>query len=435
MHSKTFSVFHIASILFFSQCLHGQSMLWRISGNTLTKPSYLYGTIHIKDKRVFILSDSVYTAQASCEKTVLELDLNPETQYELSRLMRLRNGKTLQDFYTQDELKHIDEILSDKAGLSIDMFMKLHPVALLTVMADSYFPTDMPYSLDEFFHKEAVRLGKKVVGLETIEEQYSAIQSIAPSDIFTYLTDTATNEQLAEPMISAYLQADFSALSQLMVQDSLMLAYSEALLIKRNTIMAKRIDSLLQESTCFIGIGAGHLKAENGVVDLLLEKGYAVEPVFSSFAKSPTTDSTIKWTSIENELYTCEFPEDHNEMSMAHMMPDAHSHTRALVASISSKNIELFLLDLSANEQAISEEQIYTTIEETASVFKGTITEKETVDHSRYKSIYATIALGKAGTIRQRHIFWDNNYVLLQSISIDKGNIATERFFNSFEIK
>lgn len=435
MHSKTYSVLHIASILFFSQYLHGQSMLWRISGNVLTEPSYLYGTIHIKDKRVFILSDSVYNAQATCKKTVLELDLNAETQFELSRLMRLRNGKSLKDFYSKDQLEQIDEVLNSKAGMSVDMFMKLHPVALLTVMADSYFPTDMPYSLDEFFHKEAVRLGKDVVGLETIEEQYSAIQSISPSDIFTYLTDTTTNEQIAEPMISAYLQADFTALRDLMVQDSLMLTYSEELLIKRNTIMADRIDSLVQESTCFIGIGAGHLKAENGVVDLLIDKGYSVDPVFSSFAQKPVIDSTIEWTYINNELYKCLFPKAYNEMSMAGLMPEAQNQANALIASITSSNTELFLLDLSANADGISEDQIYATIDETASAFKGTIIERITIEEEKFTAVNAVVMLGKEGELRQRHIFWDNKYVLLQSISTGLDSTLTETYFNSFEIK
>ena len=36
------------------------TLLWKISGNGLTKPSYLFGTMHLQDKRIFNLGDSFY---------------------------------------------------------------------------------------------------------------------------------------------------------------------------------------------------------------------------------------------------------------------------------------------------------------------------------------------------------------------------------------
>ena len=36
------------------------ALLWEITGNGLTKPSYLFGTMHVSSKLVFHLSDSFY---------------------------------------------------------------------------------------------------------------------------------------------------------------------------------------------------------------------------------------------------------------------------------------------------------------------------------------------------------------------------------------
>ena len=55
---------------FFLYCLtaYGQkatsnnTLLWRISGKGLNAPSYLYGTIHLTDKKIFHLGDSLYAA-------------------------------------------------------------------------------------------------------------------------------------------------------------------------------------------------------------------------------------------------------------------------------------------------------------------------------------------------------------------------------------
>lgn len=52
------------------------SLLWRITGNGLKRPSYLYGTIHITDERVFQLGDSLYAAIENAEG--LAIEVNPE---------------------------------------------------------------------------------------------------------------------------------------------------------------------------------------------------------------------------------------------------------------------------------------------------------------------------------------------------------------------
>jgi uncharacterized protein YbaP (TraB family) len=52
------------------------SLLWEITGNGLSKPSYLFGTMHVSNKMVFHLSDSFYHAIKSTDAVALEL--NPD---------------------------------------------------------------------------------------------------------------------------------------------------------------------------------------------------------------------------------------------------------------------------------------------------------------------------------------------------------------------
>src|SRR5258707_2035614 len=69
------------------------SLLWEISGNGLSKPSYLFGTMHISDKLVFHLGDSFYNAIKGVD--VVALETNPETwqdDYSKSVLFRGRSG-------------------------------------------------------------------------------------------------------------------------------------------------------------------------------------------------------------------------------------------------------------------------------------------------------------------------------------------------------
>jgi uncharacterized protein YbaP (TraB family) len=67
------------------------SLLWEITGNGLTKPSYLFGTMHVSSKLVFHLSDSFYYAIKSVDAVALEL--NPETwQAQMVSLDKMKAG-------------------------------------------------------------------------------------------------------------------------------------------------------------------------------------------------------------------------------------------------------------------------------------------------------------------------------------------------------
>src|ERR1700680_1844377 len=50
------------------------TLLWEITGNGLSKPSYLFGTMHVSSKMVFHLSDSFYLGIKNSDVVALELD-------------------------------------------------------------------------------------------------------------------------------------------------------------------------------------------------------------------------------------------------------------------------------------------------------------------------------------------------------------------------
>lgn len=278
MLARIAKLINISALLLIGNTGYSQSLLWRISGAE-AGPSYLFGTIHIKDKRVFELSDSVLLAQERCSSTVLELDLSSQTNADIAQLMLLPHGRTLADIYSAGELAQIEDIIHSRTGMSMQSFMHLKPVALLSLVAESYFSTDMPYSLDEHLQKRAQTLGKPVIGLETVTEQFTALASISHSIIYDYLTDTASTEQLMLPMLSAYLSADLVQLSALMAQDSLMVTYNNELVVRRNHKMAERISPIIKSQSSFIAVGAGHLAGDEGLIALLRQQGYQIEPV------------------------------------------------------------------------------------------------------------------------------------------------------------
>ena len=52
-----------------------------------------------------------------------------------------------------------------------------------------------------------------------------------------------------------------------------------ALLDNRNIQWAEILPEKMQEAPAFIAVGALHLPGDNGVINLLRQKGYQVEPI------------------------------------------------------------------------------------------------------------------------------------------------------------
>src|SRR5688500_10742390 len=50
------------------------TLLWRISGKGLSKPSYLFGTMHLADRRLFHFSDSLYHYLEKADGYAMEVD-------------------------------------------------------------------------------------------------------------------------------------------------------------------------------------------------------------------------------------------------------------------------------------------------------------------------------------------------------------------------
>ena len=53
----------------------------------------------------------------------------------------------------------------------------------------------------------------------------------------------------------------------------------EKLVDKRNHNWIPKLKEIIQQKSCFIAIGAGHLGGENGLIKLLQLQGFTVEPI------------------------------------------------------------------------------------------------------------------------------------------------------------
>lgn len=232
-------------------------LLWQISGKGLKKPSYLFGSYHSNDPRVFHMSDSTYSALYQAEAIVLETDI-----YQL--------------FLDYD-------MRTKEVSLKFDSNGK--PFTSSNKATETRYGSEdgRPQFLDLYFQQIAYNSGKKFYPLEKIEDQLEALE-------FVYDRSNAQKslEQLKivqDNMMTAYLRGDIDYLRNLIQHEmNESKASFERLIIKRNYVMADGIDSLAKKNSLFIAIGAGHLAGDEGVIQLLRKKGFQVRQVAATYS-------------------------------------------------------------------------------------------------------------------------------------------------------
>jgi uncharacterized protein YbaP (TraB family) len=268
-------------------CLHvpafSQSLLWKISGNGLAKCTYVYGTIHIKDKRVFAWKDLIYSKIDECDHFVAEIDLNPENLMHAASLLMLPEGKTLRDIFTADEYELIRNKVRDCSGYELSLFDRIKPAALIALCLPGNPKNDLEATVDEMLYRYAVSKGKEVTGIETIAEQAAMMDIIPNNYVYAYFKEYDKQAGEIEKLISLYQSARLDSLLVLLEEGETGALLIDDLLIFRNQRMVERLLPVINEHSAFIAIGAGHLPGQQGVLQLLRSNGYFVEPVPFTF--------------------------------------------------------------------------------------------------------------------------------------------------------
>ncbi len=271
------------------------SLLWKISGNGLKEPSFLYGTMHTSDARVFAFGDSVMPSFASAKAFAMELD--PDKAMNMGVIAKLMMGKgySLKKMIPEEDYKTLDSIVQHEIGLSVAMFDNVAPVFTMTILEASGLAlndssangnTDV---LDMYFYKRAKKpsLGKekkkKIIGIETVDEQLEALNSLNYQEqadlLVKEIHSFLENKTEGIDLVKFYLDQNLDSLATNDVDAQMPAKFYKALVTDRNIRMANRIGVFVKEQSSFIAIGALHLPKEEGVISLLRKKGFTVEPL------------------------------------------------------------------------------------------------------------------------------------------------------------
>lgn len=287
-------IFFLAAILsqLFSEAQYN-SLLWKISGNGLKESSFLYGTMHTNDARVFAFSDSVMPFFSSAKAYAMELD--PKEAFNMGLIAKLMMGKgySLKKMIPAREYNMLDSIVKQEIGYSVSLFDNVAPVFTMTIfeasgleLSDSGVNGNKEV-LDMYFYKLAKKSTgkkkKKIIGIETVDEQLEALNALNYQEqadlLVKEIHSFEENKTEGIDLVKFYLEQNLDSLSANDADAQMPEKFYKALVTDRNIRMANRIAVFTQEQSCFIAVGALHLPKEGGVISLLRKKGFTVEPI------------------------------------------------------------------------------------------------------------------------------------------------------------
>ena len=262
------------------------TLLWEISGNHLTKPSYLFGTMHLLCAADAQLSDSLRFAISNAQQIYFEIDLdNMMETLGAMRYLNMNNNTKLSDLLTEEEYARVIAYFKkNKTMLPMSMMERLKPYFITSLISESKFPCAEKDGMEQVIMKEAKKDQKPINGLETVQFQASVFDSIPykrqAKDLLKMIDSAGVAGDSSDAqLVEVYKKQDLNKMQELTADEEGMGEFLDLLLYNRNANWAKKMPAIMRDAPALFAVGAGHLGGEKGVINLLRKSGFAVRPM------------------------------------------------------------------------------------------------------------------------------------------------------------
>ncbi|MGJ0550906.1 TraB/GumN family protein [Phocaeicola vulgatus] len=270
-------------------------ILWKISGNDLSKPSYILGTHHLAPISIIdSIADFKQTLNAVEQvygELVMEEMKNPSNLQKMQQAIVLPNDTTLSTLLSPAQCDSVAVIIKQLMGVDLTMVEKMKPAFLTSQLAvilamKSIKGFNPQQQLDGWVQDEAKKQDKKIGSLETMDMQINILfnsQSLQrqAEQLYATVTHTAESAELAQEMTDAYMNQDLELLEAAMNKElgnecDALPEEKDLLIYNRNENWIKRMPGIMQERPTLFAVGVGHLIGKRGVLNLLKEQGYSI---------------------------------------------------------------------------------------------------------------------------------------------------------------
>lgn len=274
-------------------CVNAQ-LLYKITKPGVDGEDYIFGTHHIAPVSVFQESDTTLEAFNKSNTVVGELDMRNMMQIAMvlqSRMMA-PSDSTLSRMLSESEYKQVSEVFKLYApmpGVSLEFVDGMKPMVVSSMIALGVVKAEMPEfeddgQLDSFIQQLGSQNNKKIIGLETAEEQAEILydsQSIAEqaANLIEMVGSVEKLVRMSRELNRLYMAGDIEGLYKLSKEEGNETDFDEKLLRNRNEKWLGVLPDIIDENDAFIVVGALHLPGNDGLIEGLRSKGYVVTAV------------------------------------------------------------------------------------------------------------------------------------------------------------
>ncbi|HHE38449.1 MAG TPA: TraB/GumN family protein, partial [Candidatus Cloacimonetes bacterium] len=252
---------------------------------------YLFGSIHAVKQDIYPLPNTIMNTFENCDALVVEADLTKINQNKIMELTQKNGiypvGDSISNHISPENNKILEKKLKN-LELDIELFKTSKPWFLATVIASAELLKigyDPQNGIDMFFLDYADKLKKTIIELESAEYQIELLSGFSPEIQEMFLMDTIESysdfETTLDTLVTTWQNGDEKGLEKIIIREmnknpDLKPLYDK-LFRERNIEMSLKIEEFLTtDKKFFIVVGSGHLIGEDGIIEILKEKGYTI---------------------------------------------------------------------------------------------------------------------------------------------------------------
>lgn len=267
-------------------------VLYRISGNSASAPSYILATNRMVDMTFIDTIPNAFKCYAECNKVITEFALQDyEALYVLRQAALLPDSVQLRNFFTDEQYQEIDEALRINLGMGLDKLGRMKPSYLTEMYRNELMKRWLYYNEDRtmetFFEKIALESDKPIYGLDNVGETMYMLFDREPfhwqcKELLKVIEYPEKEVQFERSIKEMYLYGRLSDMAYFMKGPDNLTSYSFSdyqVFSKRNKAWVKRLNPYLKEGKAFITLNAIYLGGEDGLLSYLKAAGYRVKAV------------------------------------------------------------------------------------------------------------------------------------------------------------
>lgn len=266
-------------------------ILWKVTGNGLKNPSYLFGTHHLIDSEKVPALQKALTFVNEVDAVVNEIDMSDMQALQMKIMQgAMMQGKTIKDLVSAEDYILLNAAFKELLGVGLDQLGAFKPAMLSTMYGVSQYSktkklTKEPEALDMIIQKAGKKANKEIVALETAEEQIEVLFNSLSLEKQAEMLVKAIKEKekgiaQMQKLDEAYLSGDLKKMEELYSEDEDMTEeYKKALVDTRNLKWISKLNKLFETKSGVVAVGCLHLVGETGLIKQLEKNGFSVEPV------------------------------------------------------------------------------------------------------------------------------------------------------------